>query len=369
MLGLNGFHFTTTAPPSTWVSTGLTVDVETNFTTFDFLDNNANDNALTPNTSDRIVYNGVQYPVSQIYVIGLTIHTDTGGTFNVPAVSGANATGFRVYDLGGGNYILRPIDNTLTMPGLPPLVDWDTFTFTSFGTTPGTSMPAQNDPFAICFVAGTRILTATGEKPVEALAAGDLVVTRDRGPQPLLWVGCTTFTAASLATRPNQAPIRITSGALAKNLPARPLMVSPQHRVLVSGPAVQRICGKKEVLIPAKALLERSGVSQMGTENDVHYYHLLFERHELVQAEGALCESFFPGPMAMEMLSPENRCVVQRLLQSTPDGTLPPYPPVRPFEIMRRARSLVRDAHDGPLAARMPQTLSRAGSGPLPCLR
>ena len=360
MLRLNGFHFTTAASPSTWVSSGLTVDVETNFTTFDFLDNNANDNALSVGSADRIVYNGVSYQVSQIYVIGLTIHTDTGGTFAVPAVSGANATGFRVYDLGGGNYILRPIDNTLTMPNIPPTVDWDSFTFTSLGTTGGTTMTAQNDPFAICFVAGTRILTATGEKPVEALAAGDLVVTKDRGPQPLLWVGCTTFSAASLATRPNQAPIHIATGALAKNQPARPLMVSPQHRVLVSGPAVQRICGKKEVLIPAKALLERPGVSQMGPAKDVHYYHLLFGRHELVQAEGALCESFFPGPMAMEMLSPENRREVQRLLLATPDGTLPPYPPVRPFEIMRRARILAREAHDGPLAAWMPKALSRA---------
>jgi len=358
MLGLNGFHFSTGVAPTNWVSSGFTMDVETNYTTFDFLDNNANDNALTPGSADRIIYNGVQYPVSAIYVIGLTIHTDTGGTFNVPAVPGANATGFRVYDLGGGNYLLRPIDNTLTMPGIPPLVDWDSFTFTSFGTTPGTSMTAQNDPFAICFVAGTRILTATGERKVETLVEGDLIVTQDHGPQPLLWVGCTRFTAASLSTNPRQAPIRIGARTLADTLPARPLMVSPQHRILVSGPSVQRICGKREVLIPAKALLERFGVSQAVPEEDVLYYHLLFERHELVQAEGALCESFFPGPMAMAMLSPENRREVLHLLRADPDGTLPPYPPVRQFEIMRKARTLVRDGHNGPLARPKTETLA-----------
>ncbi|MCU0816565.1 MAG: Hint domain-containing protein, partial [Cypionkella sp.] len=36
-----------------------------------------------------------------------------------------------------------------------------------------------------CFTLGTRIDTVDGPRPVEALVPGDLVLTRDHGPQPL----------------------------------------------------------------------------------------------------------------------------------------------------------------------------------------
>lgn len=40
-----------------------------------------------------------------------------------------------------------------------------------------------------CFAAGTMITTPDGPGAVETLRPGDLVVTRDRGPQPLRWIG------------------------------------------------------------------------------------------------------------------------------------------------------------------------------------
>ncbi len=40
-----------------------------------------------------------------------------------------------------------------------------------------------------CFGPDTRILTDVGEVPVKWLAPGDLVVTRDEGPQPIRWIG------------------------------------------------------------------------------------------------------------------------------------------------------------------------------------
>jgi len=36
-----------------------------------------------------------------------------------------------------------------------------------------------------CFVAGSMIETADGPRAVEGLTAGDMVMTRDDGPQPL----------------------------------------------------------------------------------------------------------------------------------------------------------------------------------------
>ena len=48
---------------------------------------------------------------------------------------------------------------------------------------------AVGTEIAICYLKGTRILTPTGEVAVEALAIGDLVVTRFGGLQPIKWIG------------------------------------------------------------------------------------------------------------------------------------------------------------------------------------
>ena len=60
----------------------------------------------------------------------------------------------------------------------------------------------------------------------EKLAAGDMVVTMDHGPQPIRWIGS--------SKRPDRqlAPILIRKGALGNT---RDLRVSPQHRMLLSG--------------------------------------------------------------------------------------------------------------------------------------
>jgi hypothetical protein len=56
--------------------------------------------------------------------------------------------------------------------------------------TAGPAALAYDDYVApICFVTGTRIATPGGARPVETLAPGDLVMTRDHGAQPLLWTG------------------------------------------------------------------------------------------------------------------------------------------------------------------------------------
>lgn len=349
MYGVEGFHFSTPLAPNTWVGNSFTMDVFDNYTTFDFIDNNANDNALTPNTADRIVYNGVSRPVSQIYVIGLTIHLRDGSTFNVPAVSGANATGFRVYNLGGGDYILRPIDNTLTMPGLPPYAAWDSFTFTSYGTTPGTSMTVQNDPFPICFVAGTLIETATGAQRVETLAPGDQVLTADHGLQGLRWLACSRLGPVQAHAHPEQRPIVIEAGALGHGLPLRRLRISPQHRVLLAGSQIRRAFGTDEVLVPAVALLGRRGVRRQGSKHGVDYLHLLFDRHEVIWAEGLPTESFYPGPQAMLTLGTTERVALRKALARTPSGKLRSYRPARPIFAVKHAEKILNALGDQPL--------------------
>lgn len=41
--------------------------------------------------------------------------------------------------------------------------------------------------------------------------------------------------------------------------------------------------------------------------DEVIYFHLLFDRHEIIFANGAPTESFFPGPEAMDALDRDQR--------------------------------------------------------------
>lgn len=137
-----------------------------------------------------------------------------------------------------------------------------------------------------CFTHGTMISTPLGECPVQDLRVGDIVVTRDHGPQTLRWVGERTVCGTG-----RFAPIHFLPGAVGN---ARDLLVSPQHRMLISGWRAELFFGEAEVLVAAKHLLNGRTVLPFLTPV-VEYFHLLFDQHEIVFAEGAPTESFYPG--------------------------------------------------------------------------
>ncbi|MEM7469940.1 MAG: Hint domain-containing protein [Pseudomonadota bacterium] len=148
----------------------------------------------------------------------------------------------------------------------------------------GPSNPAVDHASPPCFAKGTRILTPQGERFAEDLRPGDLVETFQNGGQPLRWVGSCTYPA-----RGRFAPIRFAPGVLGN---AEPLFVSPQHRVWVSGWRPHLLFGEEAVLAPAHAFVDGDAVIRV-EGGFVTYFHLMFERHELIWSEGALTESLF----------------------------------------------------------------------------
>lgn len=146
----------------------------------------------------------------------------------------------------------------------------------------------------ICFTAGTAIQTPAGERRIEALRAGDLVLTLDHGPQPVRWIGKKTVRATG-----NLAPVRFAKGSVGNH---RDLLVSPQHRMLCSGHLPQLHFGEYEVLAPAKSLVDNFGVT-VDYGGMVTYVHMLFDRHEVVLANGAPSESFYPGDTGLSALT------------------------------------------------------------------
>ena len=153
-----------------------------------------------------------------------------------------------------------------------------------------------------CFTAGTLIRTVAGEVPVERLRPGDLVLTRDNGPQPLRWVAVRRVGASELAARPELRPVRIAPGALGNH---RPLLVSPQHGVLVRLP--ERGGGEGFARAIQLARMKGGKVRIAEGVRAVTYLHLAFDRHEVVFSNGLASESFHPGERALASLTPAVR--------------------------------------------------------------
>jgi len=183
----------------------------------------------------------------------------------------------------------------------------------------------------ICFGAGVRIATPGGAVRAGALRAGDMVLTVDHGPQKLLWTGRREVVFSGPEDR--RRPIRIGAGALGEGRPARDVLVSPQHRVLVED-------GAGGALGPAVGFLRRPGVSRVRGRDRVTYVHLLLARHELLWADGLICESFFPGRMALRLLGAADRAEVLALWGLSREGA-PAEAAARPLLTRRETAARV----------------------------
>ena len=200
---------------------------------------------------------------------------------------------------------------------------WDannTLTIQSGGSATASADLTFDNTNVVCFAAGTMIQTQMGEVSVENLRQGDMVLTRDRGFQPLRWVGGNKVSIEVLAEHANLRPIRIQAGALGSNLPQQDLLVSPQHRVLVSSKIVERMFnGEAEVLVAAKQLVMIDGIDVADDVDSVEYFHFLFDQHEIVFSNGAETESLFTGPEALKAVSPEARTEILTLFPELSD--------------------------------------------------
>lgn len=171
------------------------------------------------------------------------------------------------------------------------------------------------DDAIICFSAKTGVQTPQGDRLIETLRVGDHIVTRDHGPQAIRWIGRKTVPASGAL-----APISFAKGTMGNY---RDLLVSPQHRMLFKQNA-----GSDEILIPAKRFVDNFHVSiQYG--GMVTYVHMLFDRHEVIYANGAPSESFYPGAGGLETLTGKARHDIFTLLPKLRSDVAGYGPPIR----------------------------------------
>ena len=223
------------------------------------LDDVDNDGVIRADGSDQV--NGSN--VTRVWV-GDTVTID-----------GVLYTGTTFYTADGSRYF-TPNDGSVLLPG--------TATATTYVTN--STQFSVSDLGPPCFTAGTMIATPDGEKRVEELQLGDLVSTKDHGARPIRWIG-----RRKVAGRGAFAPILFKAGAIGNK---RDLLVSPQHRMLLQDWRAEMYFGEGEVLCAANKLLNDSTILKAPCEF-VEYFHVMFDRHEIIFAEGAASESFLVG--------------------------------------------------------------------------
>jgi hypothetical protein len=168
----------------------------------------------------------------------------------------------------------------LALP-LAPLAPRTDYTLVHAGEAPEAVRLA--DVMCLSFLRGTRITLATGAQvPVEQLSPGDRVLTRDHGPQPVRWIG-----RATLRARGDFAPVVIPAGTMGN---AGDLCVGPHHRLFLYLRDRPAALPTAEILVQARHLVDGERIVQR-EGGFADWFSLVFDRHEIIYAEGIPAES------------------------------------------------------------------------------
>lgn len=180
------------------------------------------------------------------------------------------------------------------------------------GNVTGTLTFAEIENVIPCFTPGTKIATASGERLVQDLQVGDRVITRDNGIQEIRWVGQRDMSGGELARAAHLRPVLIRQGALGNGLPERDMLVSPQHRVLMSSDKTALYFEESEVLVPAKHLTDMEGIDVVDVSHTT-YIHVMFDQHEVILSDGTWTESFQPGDQTLNAMDDTVRAEILEL--------------------------------------------------------
>ncbi len=143
-----------------------------------------------------------------------------------------------------------------------------------------TEITSINDTGVPCFLRGTTIRTPTGEVTVEQLEIGNEVVTYTGASRHIKWIG-RRFYKKVPTNNPDVSPVLLKKGALGNNVPSADLCVSPLHGIFLGGR-----------LFPAGGLVNGATIISCSNLEDIDYFHVELDSHDLIVANGAVVETF-----------------------------------------------------------------------------
>ena len=275
----------------------------------------------TPSTANNdqvldqdVTVNGTTYLAGSQVELEFAFQTTTGETFWIIRIDGDNVG------------ISGP---TLPTPGSSYTVDTDD------GTNDGQMIPIDQVP---CFTAQSQILTPNGWRQISDLSLGDRIVTADNGTQEIRWIGAKRLASVYL---PNHLkPVLIPKDAFGEGHPFQDIVVSPQHRFLIKKWECQMLFGDSEAFVAAKWLQSAHQLNPLVVE----YWHVMFDQHEVIFANGLETESFFPGMGGLKSLGSRSQEEVFQLFPHIKNDA-GSYGATSRFCLNAREYSMLADRH------------------------
>ena len=193
-------------------------------------------------------------------------------TFDDPIVEATLGGDFTYlgYDAALDGYVAQSNDTTTL------------YLFANVEASDGQSITALDEPFAVCFLEGTMIATPEGERTVESLAIGDVLLKADGSFVKVKWIGRQRLNRFFASDR--LLPVRIAAGALGDGTPNRDLLVTADHGMVLDG-----------LVVNASALVNGVTITyepKSRLPSTITYYHIETEEHDVILANGAASETY-----------------------------------------------------------------------------
>lgn len=161
------------------------------------------------------------------------------------------------------------------------------------------ALPVFEEAFS-GFARGTMFATDRGLVAAEDLWPGAKVRLADGGAARLLWRGSTMIVPQSQGQDPAMTRLtRISTDTLGLGRPFQDLMLGPKARVVNRHPGVRLLTGRDAGLLPAADFVDGVTVVEVSPPSAVEVFHLAFDRHERLLANGVEVESYHPGALHM----------------------------------------------------------------------
>ncbi|MEL6452757.1 MAG: Hint domain-containing protein [Pseudomonadota bacterium] len=125
-------------------------------------------------------------------------------------------------------------------------------------------------------VAGTLVLTADGEMPIEYLTPGDRIITRNAGLVPLGAMDSIRITAEA---------VKIAAGSLGDTKPTHHVMLPAAQLVLVRDWRAKALRGAAQAVMPAGCLIDGEFITSLGLR-EMTLVRLGFDAPHVIYADG-----------------------------------------------------------------------------------
>ena len=163
--------------------------------------------------------------------------------------------------------------------------------------------------------AGANLRTPCGERRVEFLRTGDLVVTRDNGLQAVVLIWTETVTASEIAADPALGPVALEARVIGPMMPKKPFKLGAAHRLLIPGWRIDDEEDTENCLVAARDV-DGLDLSEDPVEEDLTYYNIVFDKPQVFCANGMPVESFAPTEESIKAIPKE---ALEALRKAFPD--------------------------------------------------